>query len=122
MAESRLVWEGNLIVNAKGLEPKIAKVIAGIMLGNESKVQNYARANAPWTDRTGNARQGLAAKYSASGGIHVITVSHGVPYGVWLETKYAGRYAIIEPTVIAEGQRIMASMKGAITKLQGTLA
>ena len=117
MAESRLVWEGNLVANVRGLEPRLAKVISGIMLGNESKVQNYARTNAPWTDRTGNARQGLAAKYSASGGVHIITISHGVPYGIWLEVKYAGRYAIIEPTIRAEGQRIMQSMKGAMIKL-----
>lgn len=118
MAETGFSWDmGTLMANVNGMEARLAKVISGIMLGNESKVQNYARANAQWTDRTGNARQGLAAKYSASGGIHIITVSHGVPYGIWLETRWAGRYAIIEPTVKHEGARIMESMRGAILKL-----
>jgi hypothetical protein len=122
MANSNgIVWTGTLVANVRGLEPKLSKVIAGIMLASAPKVANYARTNAPWRDRTGNARQGLAAKYSASGGVHRIDLAHGMPYGIYLEVKNAGQYAIIVPTIIVQGQAIMASIKGAMGKIQGVV-
>lgn len=65
-------------------------------------VQNDARQNAPWTDRTGNARTGLFAVVEpAARDVVEIYLSHGhtVEYGLWLEVAHGQQYAIIMPTL-----------------------
>lgn len=111
-----IVWSGDLRLNVKVLGPIVNKIVSGVMLGNAGKVQNYARVNAPWSDRTGNARQGLMGRYSKEGDSHVITLSHSVPYGIWLETRWAGRYATIVPTLQAEAPRIMRDLAGILKR------
>lgn len=65
-------------------------------------LEAYAVENASWTDRTGNARQGLQGFVEdVSRTIVDIYISHRVDYGVYLETLHAGRYAILWPTIQA---------------------
>src|SRR5689334_2941428 len=78
-----------------GFADQLDNRIAILMKYEEPKVQSYMRQNAPWTDRTGNARNGLFAKASSSARSHVIQVFHTMPYGVWLEVRWSGRFAII---------------------------
>lgn len=96
----------------------VNRAVDGLMLANAPKVQDYARSNAPWTDRTSNARNGLFARYSKSGDTRTITVYHTVPYGVWLEVRHSGKYAIIVPTVDNESKRIMASAAKLLARLE----
>lgn len=117
MSTSFTMDTGTLRVNAHALGPRLNRGISGLMLANAPKVQSYARDNAKWTDRTGNARQGLFAKYSGSLGTHEISLYHTVPYGIYLEVRWAGRFAIIQPTITAEGKRIMASMRNLLSQL-----
>jgi hypothetical protein len=70
-------------------------------------VQTYMRENASWTDRTGAARQGLFANRFGTD----IVVFHTVPYGIWLEVRWSGKYAIIVPTIKNEGRRIMRGIR-----------
>lgn len=66
-------------------------------------MQNDARARAPWTDRTGNARTGLfgTAERDVAQRLVTIYLSHGadIDYGKWLELANAGRYAVIMQTI-----------------------
>lgn len=66
-------------------------------------MQNDARANAPWTDRTSNARSGLfgVATRDAAQRVVIAYLSHGpaIDYGVWLELAHGGRFQIIMPTI-----------------------
>lgn len=67
-----------------------------------TQAQNDMRRNAPWTDRTGNARSGLfSLAERAAHEIVIIHFSHGhtVHYGKYLELSRSGRYAIIQPTM-----------------------
>lgn len=113
---------GTLRVNTMLLGPRLNHGIAGVMMSNAPKVQSYARANAKWQDQTGNARQGLMANYSRPGGeSHQITLAHSVPYGIWLEVRWAGKYAIIGPTIRVESVRIMGALRGLLTKIGGVL-
>lgn len=82
-----------------------------------TKMQNHSRQNAPWTDRTGNARSGLfgVIDEDVARGIVAIYLSHGhtIHYGVALELGYGGKYAIILPTIeqhLPELQRLLASI------------
>lgn len=63
------------------------------------EVENHMKINAPWVDRTGNARNGLAAVAYREGNDIGITLYGQVDYQVWLETRFEGRYAIIQPTI-----------------------
>lgn len=94
-------------------------------------LEAYAKENAAWTDRTANARQALAAyvddeapaDYSAEEAVPyfaqklgedvvVLYLSHGMRYGEQLELGYAGRYAIIWPTIEEHLPQIETMLKG----------
>lgn len=62
-------------------------------------MEAWAKANAPWTDRTTDAREFLAATVDENGPIGTIVLAHGVPYGLWLEIAHQGKYAIIAPAI-----------------------
>ncbi len=56
------------------------------------------RTQASWTDRTGAARGSLRADVDLTGRAFSLLLSHGVPYGIWLEVANDGRYAIVITT------------------------
>jgi hypothetical protein len=73
--------------------------VSEITRGMAREVQNYAKLNAPWEDRTGDARDGLHAEGDYSFTKYTITLYHTVEYGIWLEIAYSGNWAIIMPTI-----------------------
>jgi hypothetical protein len=75
-------------------------------------IERDAKVNAPWEDRTANARQGLFAHVEQGDGRTTIYLSHQMDYGVYLELKFAGRFAIIMPTLERYYDPIMNSVKG----------
>lgn len=102
-------WDISSIV--EGLKQLRLKTEAAILTyGNTqaTKLESYAKQNAPWTDRTGDARRRLSCKCEkVDSGIR-LTLSHGVDYGLWLEIAKEKRYAIIEPTIRLKSQDVMA--------------
>jgi hypothetical protein len=85
--------------------------------------ETYAKTRAKWTDRTSNARSGLSADYrisAGSGGASFeIDVYHRVKYGIWLEVRYNGKYAIINRTVAYEGPRFFDTANKVMAKMFG---
>lgn len=76
-------------------------------------IEAYAKENATWTDRTGNARQGLRGFVEDLSETTVaIYLTHSVDYGVYLELEYQQRYAIIMPTLEAHYQPIKEMLNG----------
>ncbi|MGL5714184.1 MAG: hypothetical protein ACRCX2_14285 [Paraclostridium sp.] len=68
----------------EGIERK--KVGMLILCNNIAQdLENKAKQNAQWTDRTGHARQALNGEASNKGNDYVISLSHGVEYGEILE-------------------------------------
>lgn len=65
-----------------------------------------AKENAPWQDRTGDARAGLDAEVTTEGNLVVLSLFHTVEYGIWLETAFSGDYAIIMPTLEKWGMEV----------------
>lgn len=91
--------------------------ISEIMEEVGKEMEAYAQANARWEDRTGEAREGLTAE--VTGGFEAwsknqleLTLSYSVDYGIWLELRWGGRYAIIIPTVEKFGPELMRRMNG----------
>lgn len=71
------------------------------------EVENYMKINAPWTDQTGNARNGLAARAYRDRDSIGIVLYHQVDYGIYLETRFDGKFAIIGPTIDVMGPKVM---------------
>lgn len=86
------------------------RFITATMGYHTPRAEAYAKTNAPWTDQTTNARNGIFAVMEKDRPNYRIIVGHAVPYGIWLEVRYAGRYAILEPTVRHEGQEVMKTI------------
>lgn len=81
------------------------------------KLQNSAKQNRPWTDRTGHARQRLTGKVNMKPNGYELELAHGVDYGIWLELAHEKRFAIIEPTINKEGPRIVQGFERLLDKL-----
>ena len=65
-------------------------------------MEQWAKQNAPWEDETGLAREKLqAVVVPEQNGSWSIWLGHGkdVYYGIWLEVRWGGRYAIVLPTI-----------------------
>lgn len=94
--------------NAKHLDDKIDRALAGVMKYWDGPVEKYMKLNAPWTDRTTNARNGLSAQYAKLQKFeHAIVLSHAVDYGIYLEGSNDGKYAIIQPTIDVMGPKVI---------------
>jgi len=65
------------------------------------EAEQTAKANAPWTDRTGDARKLLKGEVIDDGETLGVRLLHRVEYGKHLETANDGRYAILKPTIEA---------------------
>lgn len=60
---------------------------------------NFAKEQAPWEDRTGDARAGLDTHVQWVGDTIVWELFHTVSYGLYLETRWNGKYSVIMPTL-----------------------
>lgn len=91
------------------------QAVAAVAQYAATQMQNDAKAQATWTDRTGNARTGIFGTSEADFGAKVVTIylSHGavIDYGVWLELANSGRYAVIMRTMQAHYQPLMDMLK-----------
>lgn len=66
-----------------------------------SKMEAYAKPNAPWKDRTGFARKllfGEAAEFVGDEDTLKVRISHTMSYGEYLELANQGKYQILRPT------------------------
>ena len=110
---------------------RVLTTVAAIAQYAATQMQNEAKANAPWTDRTGNARTGLFGTSEADFAAKVVTIylSHGatIDYGVWLELMGgsgasgngngpgSGKYAIIMRTMQNHYEPLMQMLREAFS-------
>lgn len=107
-----------LISSLPELDRRTDRGVAGVMEYWDSRIESHMKVLAPWTDRTGNARQGLYAKAGHDPfKSHWITLGYRVPYGIWLEVRFAGRYSIVIPSLVIYGPKIMQSMNKLFARL-----
>lgn len=113
MARSKVSYDDRrLVMKLRTFDDEIDRMVRFIM--DYAAVEGAAKMkqNAPWTDRTGAARNGLFTITEHSKGSYSITFSHSVNYGIWLEVKYSGRDAIIMPTILEVGEDIRQKLRG----------
>lgn len=96
------------------MDAKHKYALESYMVQKASEIEKYMKDNRPWHDRTGAAREGLSAKVASSRMNYVQTMelSHGVPYGVYLEYGMEKRFAILEPTMRLKGPEIVRDLQG----------
>lgn|GEM_PF-988540 len=80
-------------------------------------IHQEAQANAPWNDITGFARAGLSINVSRDGALITLTLYHTMYYGIYLELRWGGRYAIIMPTLQANYGNIMTAVRDALGRI-----
>ena len=85
------------------------------------EIENWMKDNASWEDRTGNARQALWAEATALVAGAMVQFGHGanIPYGLYLETLYSGKYAIIGPALDYFAPKIWADIKSLLGNRRG---
>lgn len=81
--------------------------------------EGFAKNNAPWTDRTGNARGSLTGTPKVSDGTYEVVISHGMPYGIWLELRGRGRFGVIDKTVQAQADPYFRTAAKAVAAVLG---
>lgn len=80
-------------------ESVLRNYVHAVVLSYAPRIENWMKANALWTDRTGNARQTLYTQVIPALTEVVLLMGHGVDYGIHLELRNAGKYAIISPAI-----------------------
>ena len=99
------------------LKTRLPKALDAMAEVGSQKMEAYAKPHAPWTDRTGQARQrlrGYVEQYDT--GVR-ITLAHGVDYGEYLEFAHEKRNAIIKPTLSKNEQKVVKSWQRMVSKI-----
>lgn len=112
-----LVWKDGLSRNLRQGPAKVHRAAVITAHRMAPQVEAHMKNNAPWTDRTGNARNGLAARAYESGDEVGIVLYHQVSYGIYLETRFAGKYAIINPTIDVMGPQVMQQFNNLLERI-----
>jgi hypothetical protein len=104
--------------SAKEMDRKLNRAIFGVARYWDGRVESHAKQHAPWSDRTTNARSGLSAEaVKLSSSVFAIILSHAVTYGIYLETRWNERYAIILPTIRTYAPKVMRTLNKILDRL-----
>lgn len=111
------------IVTLRKLPAEIDRQALEAMRKLSEDMEKYAKPNAPWRDRTGDARKLLKGYYGAynqgKGKRYYAAIKHGVPYGIWLEVRFSGRWGIVWRTLEAFKGRAGQYLRDALNKVAG---
>ncbi|MDI6617896.1 MAG: hypothetical protein QME45_04350 [Clostridiales bacterium] len=97
--------KGNIDLN--GAANKIKAALKLYADTAAKKLEAEAKSNAPWTDRTGHARQGLNGSSGWDANKLKVVLSGGMEYSVYLELAHEKKYAILEPTIQKNAKAIL---------------
>lgn len=79
----------------------VAASLIDTLSHSAENMEIYAKANRPWTDRTGNARRTMEGVSARDGDRFTAGVEGHMPYSVFLELGNGGRYSVLQETVSA---------------------
>lgn len=114
----KIVWNDlSLIDNLERGDDLVRAKVMAVLEYKAPQVEAFMKVNAPWTDQTGNARQGLRAEAFDEWPNAGIVLYHTVPYGIWLEVKHSGQYAVIQPTIDSQGPEVLRSLEGILGEI-----
>lgn len=88
------------------LDDQMRAVVTQIFQYFSGLAENEMKAGARWTDRTSNARSGLASDSQSQGNEFTLYFVSMASYGIWLEIRWSGKYAIVGPVMNSVGPRL----------------
>ncbi len=106
----------SLSSNLKILPAQVERAVIAAVEYGATIGEARARQDAPWTDRSADARNTLNTRTQHRTGEHRIILAHGMPYGIFLETRWAGRYRVIVPTINWTGDQVMKLLNGLLSR------
>lgn len=71
------------------------------------KMEADAKTNAPWQDRTTNARNSIQGTWTWVGDDLFIFLSGNIDYFIYLELAHEKKYAILVPTIEKYGPKVI---------------
>lgn len=83
----------------------------GLLESWAARLAGTMKKEAPWTDRTSHARNGLSAKAVREDQGLTIHLFHTMEYGKWLELVRDGQNAILVPTRDKAASQVKASIE-----------
>lgn len=115
MSRGGITWITPPSTLARNIEKYVDKVLVAVMAVAEymaQKIEDYAKVNASWVDRTGNARKMLRGEVDKiAEDMVVIYLIQGMDYGKWLELCNGGKYAIVMKSLEAHYHEVMAMVR-----------
>lgn len=105
----RITWNDKAVSDKLLRAPAKADVaLTAIIERQSARGERLMKTNAPWTDRTGNARQGLhGATHRERLKLYAVILAHTAAYGIWLEVAHGGKFRIIQPSLVTTGSETM---------------
>lgn len=114
---SSFTWDTSNFESPKHMEQKLQRALYATVKYWDGPAERHMKHNAPWTDRTTNARNGLfAIAQKSRRGImestFAIVLGHTVDYGVYLEegTENMRARPIIRPTIALFSPKVIATL------------
>ena len=105
----------------RDLQARYSRVPAiGRQLAQEA--EDWAKAQAPWKDRTGAARANLSVDFIDYGRVYALRFAHGVYYGRFLEYRWGGRYAILRPAAAIFTSRLRDRLRRLFRRTLGAFS
>lgn len=107
-----------LISSITQMGSKVDAAVGKYAEDSAEMLEDYAKLNRKWTDRSGDARRSLKGSSRRVTKGYQLELAHGVNYGLWLELANEKHYAIIQPTILANSNDIMTGLSGLMNKVK----
>ncbi len=130
---SSFEWDTSKFKSTRHMEEKLQRALYGVVKYWDGPAEEYMKQNAPWQDRTTNARNGLFATAQKSANtiaasMFAIILGHSVDYGLYLELGHHHEpeegdaydvppYPIIMPTVELFAPKVMKTLTKIMNRL-----
>ncbi len=97
------------------LKSRVDTAIDGTFASAARALETDAKLNAPWTDRTGNARRTMTGEsLCVPLGVKKLSVIGKMEYSPRLELSYDGRYSVLFPTVLKNADDVFRDVVNAV--------
>ncbi|MBQ5544206.1 MAG: hypothetical protein IIU00_00865 [Clostridia bacterium] len=106
------------LVGLKRVDKSVSQCVDDYGRTAASAMEQYAKANRPWIDRTGNARRTMEGQSERTGQVVSMGVAGHMPYSVFLELDYGQKYAILYPTVQTLAPQVLNGLAAGIAQLK----
>lgn len=102
----RIIIKDEISPNLEVLDERLPAAIEKIFDYFSGKAETEMKSGARWSDRTGNARAGLVSAAERNGDEFTLYFASMASYGIWLEIRWSGKYAIVGPVMESIGPRL----------------